>query len=137
MIFNGVDIGIGKIKAINNDIIEIYSKDLEKCIYLNYNCFFKDEKLNLDSIKVNESINLNKYLYWDTSFSYKDSSLLFDISDYIITLTRINDKEFKLFVNINLKDKDIIYFYEKSVKFELKTLIINCKIKFNNYPLTK
>ena len=63
--------------------------------------------------------------------------MLFDISDYIITLTRINDKEFKLFVNINLKDKDIIYFYEKSVKFELKTLIINCKIKFNNYPLTK
>ena len=29
MIFNEIDIGIGKIEAINNDIIEIYSKDLK------------------------------------------------------------------------------------------------------------
>ena len=30
MIFNGIDVGIGKVEAINNNIIEIYSKDLEK-----------------------------------------------------------------------------------------------------------
>ena len=128
MIFNGIDIGIGKIEAINNDIIEIYSKDLEKYIYLNYNRKF----LDLDSIKVNESIDLNKYLYWDTSFCYKDSSLLFDISDYILTLTRVNDKEFRLYVNMDIKDEDIIYFYEKSVKFKLKTLVIDCIFSFKD-----
>ena len=54
-----------------------------------------------------------------------------------ITLTRVNDEEFRLYVNMDIKDEDIIYFYEESVKFELKTLVIDCKIKFSNYPLTK
>lgn len=128
MIFNGVDIGIGKIGAVNNDEIEIYSKDLEKRIYFSYN----HNLLDLDSIKVNETVDLIKYIYWDTSFSYKDSSLLFYIGDKTINLTRLNDKEFRLFVNMDIKDEDIIYFYEKSVKFDLKTLVINCKFSFKN-----
>lgn len=126
MILNGVDIGIGKIEANSNNII-IYSKDLDKSIYLNFNNY----KLDLNNIKENESINLIKYLYWDTNFNYKDSSLLFDISNSKITLTRINKKEFKLFIDINLKKENIIYFYEKSIKFDLKTLLIDCILNFN------
>lgn len=128
MIFNGVDIGIGKIGAVNNDEIEIYSKDLEKRIYFSYNRKF----LDLDSIKVNETVDLIEYIYLDTSFSYKDSSLLFYIGDKTINLTRLNDKEFRLYVNMDIKDEDIIYFYEKSVKFDLKTLVIDCKFSFKN-----
>ncbi len=132
MIFNGIDVGIGKVEAINNNIIEIYSKDLEKKLYLNYNCTFQGEKLDLDSIKVNESVDLIKYLNWDTSFCYKDSSLVFYMDDKTITLTRVNDKEFRLYVNMDIKDEDIIYFYEKSVKFELKTLVIDCIFSFKD-----
>ena len=128
MIFNGIDIGIGKIGAVNNDEIEIYSKDLEKRIYFSYNRKF----LDLDSIKVNETVDLIEYIYLDTSFSYKDSSLLFYIGDKTINLTRLNDKEFRLYVNMDIKDEDIIYFYEKSVKFDLKTLVIDCKFSFKN-----
>lgn len=58
MIFNGVDIGKDKIEAVNNDEIEIYSKDLEKRIYFSYNRNF----LDLDSIKVNETVDLIKYI---------------------------------------------------------------------------
>lgn len=128
MIFNGVDIGIGKIGAVNNDEIEIYSKDLEKRIYFSY----KRKFLDLDSIKVNETVDLIEYIYLDTSFSYKDSSLLFYIGDKTINLTKLNDKEFRLYVNMDIKDEDIIYFYEKSIKFELKTLVIDCKFNFKN-----
>ena len=128
MIFNGVDIGIGKIGAVNNGEIEIYSKDLEKRIYFSYNRKF----LDLDSIKVNETVDLIEYIYLDTSFSYKDSSLLFYIGDKTINLTRLNDKEFRLYVNMDIKDEDIIYFYEKSVKFELKTLVIDCIFSFKD-----
>lgn len=126
MILNGLDIGIGKIEANSNNII-IYSKYLDKSICLNFNNY----KLDLNNIKENEGINLIKYLYWDTNFNYKDSSLLFDISNSKITLTKINKKEFKLFIDINLKDIDIIYFYEKSIKFDLKTLLIDCILSFN------
>ena len=128
MIFNGVDIGIGKVEAVNNDEIEIYSKDLEKRIYFSY----KRKFLDLDIIKVNETVDLIEYIYLDTSFSYKDSSLLFYIGDKTINLTRLNDKEFRLYVNMDIKDEDIIYFYEKSVKFDLKTLVIDCKFSFKN-----
>ena len=54
IIFNGVDIGKDKIEAVNNDEIEIYFKDLEKRIYFSYNRIF----LDLDSIKVNETVDL-------------------------------------------------------------------------------
>ena len=58
MIFNGVDIGKDKIEAVNNDEIEIYFKYLEKRIYFSYNRIF----LDLDSIKVNETVDLIEYI---------------------------------------------------------------------------
>lgn len=47
-------------------------------------------------------------------------------------LTRLNDKEFRLYVNMDIKDEDIIYFYKKSIKFDLKKLVIDCKFSFKN-----
>lgn len=49
-----------------------------------------------------------------------------------MNLTRLNDKEFRLYVNMDIKDEDIIYFYKKSIKFDLKTLVIDCKFSFKN-----
>lgn len=76
MIFNGVDIGKDKIEAVNNDEIEIYFKDLENVFILVIIVFFQTQiALKLMKLLILQNI------YWDTSFSYKDSSLLFYLDE--------------------------------------------------------
>jgi hypothetical protein len=97
MIFNNVEMNIKEVLA-NQYSIEINSDNLS--IFLNFN----REKIDLKSITINETIDLNKYINWDVSIKYKDDNLLFDISKDIVELTRIEDNKYKLFIDINNPD---------------------------------
>ena len=97
MIFNNVEMNIKEVIA-NQYFIEINSDNLS--IILGFN----QEKLDLKRLNINETIDLNKYIYWDVSIKYKDDNLLFDISKDIVKLTRIEDNKYKLFIDINNPD---------------------------------
>lgn len=97
MIFNDIEMNIKEVIA-NQYFIEINSDNLS--IILGFN----QEKLDLKRLNINETIDLNKYIYWDVSIKYKDDNLLFDISKDIVELTRIEDNKYKLFIDINNPD---------------------------------
>ena len=97
MIFNNVEMNIKEVLA-NQYFIEVTSDDIS--IILGFN----QEKLDLKSLNINETIDLNKYIYWDVSIKYKDDNLLFDISKDIVELTRIEDNKYKLYIDINNPD---------------------------------
>ena len=123
MFYNGIDVAIGEINAFDDYYIEIFSKDKQKYLTLNFN----GEKHDLKNMKLNEKIDLNKYLYYDTTFQTEETYYLFDSDKDKIYLTKIGDNKYNLEIEI-IKPNMIFTPLGENESFD--SLIINCEVSF-------
>ena len=123
MIYNGIDIGLGDINAYDKYFIEIYSKDKQKYLILGFN----REEIDIKNMKLNEKMDLTKYLYWDNTLQTEEAKYVFDSSKEKKVLTKIGNNKYKL--EVEVRNPDIIYTVPDGKK-AFDSLIINCEISF-------
>jgi hypothetical protein len=105
MIFNNEEIEVLKVEAFFNKskrYIDIFLKD---GISISLN--FKNTDFNPKNLELNKKVNLNDYIYWDTSLKTKESYYLFDISKDVVNLTRLEDNLYS--IEIDIEKPDMIY----------------------------
>ena len=130
MILNGIEKKTDKIDAefiirknSSSTHITITSKE-----GLSITLTFNDKNYDPRNIKINETIDLNKHIFWDVTLLDIKTYYLFDISKDKVLLTRLEDNLFRVEVDIN--DPDMIYTPSKD-KNEFKSLQIEETFKFN------
>lgn len=124
MIFNDKTIELGTIEANYEYWIVVQSKDKKIKI-----CFgFNREKYDFRKMKINDKIDLIKYLYWDTSLEVGDTYYLFDLSKEKVILTKMADNKYRL--EVNIENPDMIY-SPLGDNASFKNLIIDTELSFN------
>jgi hypothetical protein len=109
-------------KNSRDTIIEVFFDDkrIAFCI--------SDDKLDPRDIKIGDTIDLKKHIYWDVEVITKDTYYLFDLSKEIINLKRIDDNIFN--IDIRIENPDMIYTPD-TINNGFKNLIINSDFSFN------
>ena len=79
--------------------IEVRSDD-GKSIVFSFNC----EEFDPRNLKLNEVVDIRKYIHWDVSLVTKNIIYVFDITDDILNIIRIDDNLFKLEFKTNNPD---------------------------------
>ena len=102
MIVNDIEEGIKEVEAYYifkkhscDTYVKITSKN-NKSI----NFTFNDRDFDPRNMKINEKIDLVKYIYWDVELVTNETYYLFDLTKDKLELTRLNDNLFKLEVKI-------------------------------------
>ena len=101
MNFNNKEYPITYVEANYNYFITIKSND-DISISFGFNL----KKLDINSIKLNETINLIPYIHWDITLVTKEDKYVFDISNNKVELTKLDDNKYELYVDV--KDPDMI-----------------------------
>ena len=129
MIYNDKSIKSVKVNAdyiirknSRDTIIEVFFDDkrIAFCI--------SDDKLDPRNIKIGDTIDLKKHIYWDVEVITKDTYYLFDLTKDIINLKRVDDNLFN--IDIRIENPDMIYTPD-TINKGFKNLIINSNFSFN------
>lgn len=129
MVYN--DESIKSVKVNANYIIRKYSRNI--CIEVFFDdkriafCF-SDDKLDPRDIKIGDTIDLVKHIYWDVEVITKDTYYLFDLTKDIINLKRVDDNIFN--IDVRIENPDMIYTPD-TINKGFKNLIINSDFSFN------
>ena len=129
MIYNDKSIKSVKVNAdyiirknSRDTIIEVFFDDkrIAFCI--------SDDKLDPRNIKIGDTIDLKKHIYWDVEVITKDTYYLFDLTKDIINLKRVDDNLFN--IDVRIENPDMIYTPD-TINKGFKNLIINSDFSFN------
>ncbi len=109
-------------KNSRDTLIEVFFDDkrIAFCI--------SDDKLDPRDIKIGDTIDLKKHIYWDVEVITKDTYYLFDLTKDIINLKRVDDNIFN--IDIRIENPDMIYTPD-TINNGFKNLIINSDFSFN------
>ena len=108
MVFNNINININKIDA--NYVVRRNSSDTFICIYFDddkHIVFTFSDELDPKDMKIGETIDLKKHIYWDVELVTKDTYYLFDLTKDIINLKRVDDNIFN--IDVIIENPDMIY----------------------------
>ena len=129
MIYNDESIKLVRVNAdyiirknSRDTIIEVFFDDkrIAFCI--------SDDKLDPRDIKIGDTIDLKKHIYWDVEVITKDTYYLFDLTKDFINLKRVDDNIFN--IDIRIENPDMIYTPD-TINKGFKNLIINSNFSFN------
>ena len=126
MIFNGVDVGVGKYECIYDWYMSVYSKDLKTYITVSFN---GHKDLDVKTMKLNERTNMRDHLYWDNSIVSNDISYVFDSDKDEIYLTRLDNNKYRLEITVN--KPDMIYTTSDESK-SFDSIIVDTEISFTD-----
>ncbi len=129
LVFNNININVNKIDA--NYIVRKNSSDTFIGIYFDddkHIVFTFSDELDPRDMKIGDTIDLKKHIYWDVEVITKDTYYLFDLSKEIINLKRIDDNIFN--IDIRIENPDMIYTPD-TINKGFNNLIINFNFSFN------
>ena len=126
MIFNNEEIEVLKVEAFFNKSKKYINIFLKDGISISLN--FKNTDFNPKNLELNKKVNLNDYIYWDTSLKTKESYYLFDISKDVVNLTRLEDNLYS--IEIDIEKPDMIY-TPLGDNISFNNLKINTDFSFN------
>ena len=129
MIYN--DESIKSVKVNADYIIRKNSRDTIIEVFFDDNRIafcISDDKLDPRDIKIGDTIDLKKHIYWDVEVITKDTYYLFDLTKDIINLKRVDDNIFN--IDIRIENPDMIYTPD-TINNGFKNLIINSNFSFN------
>lgn len=128
MIYNDEKLEIEKVEAfyiIRKTSCDTYIKISSKDNNITFD--FKDKNFDPRKLEFNKKINLIEYINWDVELITKETYYLFDLSKDKVYLTRLDDNQFK--IEVNIEKPDMIYTPLGENK-SFKNLIVNTEFSF-------